>query len=95
MNFELSHEHQMLKELVGKFVRDQLMPYEQAVIARENVGQGTYLTAEETAKVDAVSRELGLNPAKVNAIARDLGLEVGRHAAVEQTVERIRACLLR
>jgi len=60
MNFELSHEHAMLKDLVGKFVRDQLMPFEQAVIARENIGQGTYLTAEETAKVDAVSRELGL-----------------------------------
>jgi hypothetical protein len=38
---------------------------------------------------------LPLNPAKVNAIARDLGLEVSRHAPVEQTVERIRACLLR
>ena len=60
MNFELDHEHQMLKELVGKFVRDQLMPFEQAVIARENIGQGTYLTPEETAKVDAASRELGL-----------------------------------
>jgi alkylation response protein AidB-like acyl-CoA dehydrogenase len=60
MNFELDHEHVMLKELVGKFVRDQLMPYEANVIARENVGQGTYLTPEETAKVDAVSRELGL-----------------------------------
>lgn len=38
---------------------------------------------------------LPLNPAKVNAIARDLGLEVSRHAPVEETVERIRACLLR
>lgn len=38
---------------------------------------------------------LPLNPARVNAIARDLGLEVSRHAPVEQTVERIRACLLR
>ena len=50
----------MLKELVGKFVKDQLMPYEASVIARENIGQCTYLTPEETAKVDAVSRELGL-----------------------------------
>ena len=60
MNFELSHEHAMLKELVGKFVRDQLMPLEATVIARENIGRGTYLNPEETAKVDAVSRELGL-----------------------------------
>ena len=48
------------------------------------------------ALIEAVDRGgLPLNPTKVNAIARDLGLEVGRHAAVEQTVERIRACLLR
>lgn len=36
-----------------------------------------------------------LNPARVNAIARNLGLEVSRRAAVEQTIERIRACLTR
>lgn len=36
-----------------------------------------------------------LYPAKVNAIARDLGLEVSRRAPVEQTIERIRAWLLR
>ena len=60
MNFELDHEHAMLKDLVAKFVRDQLMPYEATVIARENLGQGTYLNAEEAAKVDVVSRELGL-----------------------------------
>ena len=36
-----------------------------------------------------------LNPAKVNAIARNLGLEVSRRAPVEQTIERIRAYLLR
>ncbi len=48
------------------------------------------------ALIRAVDRGgLPLNPAKVNAIARDLGLEVSRHAPVEQTVERIRACLLR
>lgn len=38
---------------------------------------------------------LPLNPAKVNAIARGFGLEVSRRAPVEQTVERIRACLRR
>ena len=36
-----------------------------------------------------------LNPVKVNAIARDLGLEVSRHAALEETIARIRACLER
>ena len=48
------------------------------------------------ALIQAVDRGgLPLNPAQVNAIARNLGLEVSRHAPVEQTVERIRACLLR
>ncbi|MBA4045050.1 MAG: acyl-CoA dehydrogenase, partial [Erythrobacter sp.] len=60
MNFELDHEHVMLKDLVRKFVNDQLMPREATVMARETAGQGTYLTPEETAEVDAVSRELGL-----------------------------------
>ena len=35
------------------------------------------------------------NPARVNPMARDLGLEVSRRAPVEQTIERIRACLQR
>ena len=36
-----------------------------------------------------------LYPGKVNAIARSLGLEVSTRAPVEQTIERIRACLER
>jgi hypothetical protein len=36
-----------------------------------------------------------LNPAKVNSVARNLGLEVSRKAAVEETIERIRAALAR
>jgi hypothetical protein len=36
-----------------------------------------------------------LNPARVNAIARDLGLEVSTRAAMEDTVQRIRAALKR
>jgi hypothetical protein len=36
-----------------------------------------------------------LNPARVNAIARSLGLEVSRHAAMADTVERIRQALRR
>jgi len=46
--------------------------------------------------IEAIDRGgIPLNPAKVNAIARSFGLEVSRRAPVEQTVERIRACLLR
>ena len=48
------------------------------------------------ALVAAIDRGgIPLNPARVNAIARDLGLEVSRKAPVEETIERIRACLLR
>jgi hypothetical protein len=36
-----------------------------------------------------------LNPAKVNQIARGLGLEVSSRAPMDQTIERIRAALLR
>lgn len=36
-----------------------------------------------------------LNAARVNQIARDLGLEVSRHAALPDTLDRIRAALAR
>lgn len=58
--FELSEEHQMLKDLVAKFVERDLMPLEKAVLAREMSGQKTALSEEEEAKVLATCRELGL-----------------------------------
>ena len=60
MNFELAEEHQMLKDLVRKFVDAQLMPLESDVLARETAGKGSYLTTEEQARVDLVSKDLGL-----------------------------------
>ena len=33
MDFEVAEEHRMLKDLVQKFVRDELMPLEGAVMA--------------------------------------------------------------
>ena len=60
MNFELAEEHRMLKDLVRKFVDSELMPLESGVLQKESSGQGSYLTAEQLAKVDAVSRDLGL-----------------------------------
>jgi len=60
MNFELSEEHRMLKDLVERFVRDELMPLEPAVLARDAEGKGLYLTAEERGRIDKVSKELGL-----------------------------------
>lgn len=38
---------------------------------------------------------LPLNPARVNDIARQLGLEVSAKAPVQETIERIRAAVLR
>jgi acyl-CoA dehydrogenase len=60
MNFDLDEDHRMLKDLVRRFVDDNLMPLEATVLEREATGGPTALTPEETAKVDAVSRELGL-----------------------------------
>lgn len=60
MNFELAEEHRMLADLVQRFVRDHLMPLEPAVLAREAAGEDSELTRQERARLDAVSREMGL-----------------------------------
>ncbi|MDE0878967.1 MAG: acyl-CoA dehydrogenase family protein [Sphingomonas bacterium] len=60
MNFDLSDEHRMLKDLVHRFVTDRLLPLEPAILAREAAGESTALTAEENAPIDAASRDLGL-----------------------------------
>ncbi len=60
MDFALSEEHQMLKDLVARFVREQLMPLEPVVLEREAQGKGIALTEEERAPLDKLSRELGL-----------------------------------
>jgi acyl-CoA dehydrogenase len=60
MDFELSEEHRMLKDLVARFVRDELMPLETAVMAREAEGKGLYLDPEDHARLDAKAHELGL-----------------------------------
>jgi acyl-CoA dehydrogenase len=60
MNFELDEDHRMLKDLVRRFVDDNLIPLEATVLEREASGGPTALTAEEQAKIDLVSKELGL-----------------------------------
>ncbi|MEN3295417.1 MAG: hypothetical protein V7642_4670 [Burkholderiales bacterium] len=60
MNFELDEEHRMLKELVARFVRDELIPMEPAVLAREAGGGQLSLLQEEHGRLDALSKELGL-----------------------------------
>ena len=60
MDFDLAEEHRMLQELVARFVRDELMPLEAAVLARDAAGHGVSLAPEEKAPIDKRSRELGL-----------------------------------
>jgi alkylation response protein AidB-like acyl-CoA dehydrogenase len=60
MNFELEEEHRMLRDLVQKFVAQELMPLEAAVLEREALTGDGDLTAQERGKLDAVSKELGL-----------------------------------
>ena len=60
MDFEIAEEHRMLKDLVGHFVADELMPLEPAVLAREDAGQGLGIGETERQRIDAVSKKLGL-----------------------------------
>lgn len=60
MDFELCEEDRMLKELVHRFVRDELMPLEAGVLAREASGRGLGLEPGEHKRLDEVSKSLGL-----------------------------------
>jgi acyl-CoA dehydrogenase len=60
VDFALSDEHRMLKELVARFVQDELMPLEAGVLAREADGKGLGISAAENARLDDVSKSLGL-----------------------------------
>ena len=40
LDFELAEEHRMLKDLVARFVRDELMPLEARTLEREASGKG-------------------------------------------------------
>jgi acyl-CoA dehydrogenase len=60
MDFELCEEHRMLKDLAGRFVDDELMPLEAGVLAREADGQGLGVGPAEQARLDEVSKKLGL-----------------------------------
>lgn len=58
--FELSEEHRMLKELVAKFVDQELIPLERPMLAREAAGGKVGLTEAEEEKLLARCKELGL-----------------------------------
>src|SRR5450755_1612949 len=58
MEFELAEEHRMVKELVHRFVEDELIPLEAGVLAREAAGQGLTITKKEHDRIDEVSRSI-------------------------------------
>ena len=60
MMYELSEEHRMLKDLVAKFVDQELIPLERPMLAREAAGGRTGLSEEEEDRLLARCKELGL-----------------------------------
>ena len=60
MDFELKEEYKMLKDLVGHFVRDHLLPLEPTILERTTSQGRRALTKEETAPLHKSSKELGL-----------------------------------
>ena len=60
MQFEMSEEQQMIVELVAKFVDNELMPLEPAVLQREIRGEKLALTEDEEAPLLKQCKELGL-----------------------------------
>ncbi|HEY1929408.1 MAG TPA: acyl-CoA dehydrogenase family protein [Caulobacteraceae bacterium] len=60
MEFELAEEHRMLKDLVARFVKDELLPLEPEVLKREAEGRGLGIGREAHARLDEISKSLGL-----------------------------------
>jgi len=90
MDFELSEEHRMLKELVARFVADALVPLEPALLERESRGEGAALTEAERKPIDAKARELGLwgldAPAEFGGSDLPVEAMVGVHEELGKTV---------
>lgn len=90
MNFELDLDHRMIKDLVARFVTDELIPLEAAVMAREADGQRFALLPDERMRLDERSRQLGLwgLDAPVDAGGSDLSAVamVGVNEAIGTTV---------
>src|SRR5260370_36378490 len=58
--YKVSEEHEMLRDLVKKFVRNELMPLEKNILDRFASGQPAALSDEENLKLFKQCRELGL-----------------------------------
>ena len=60
MTIDVAEEHRMIIDLVEKFVDNELMPLERAVMEREASGEPVSLIKEEEATLLAKCKELGL-----------------------------------
>ena len=58
--YKVSEEHEMLRDLVKKFVRNELMPLEKNILDRFAAGQPAALSDEENQKLFKQCKELGL-----------------------------------
>ena len=50
MDFEIPEEHRMLKDLVARFVREDLVPLENALLKREADGLTVHFRVTDTAQ---------------------------------------------
>ncbi|MCP3987578.1 MAG: acyl-CoA dehydrogenase, partial [Actinomycetia bacterium] len=60
MSTDFAEEELMLLDLVEKFVENELMPLERAVLERDAQGEPPYLVPEEEQPLLDMCRELGL-----------------------------------
>lgn len=90
MNFEIPHEHRMLHDLVARFVHDELIPLEPALLQRDAAGLGQALSADESTHIDARSKELGLwgldAPEEIGGSDMPVSAMVGVHEAMGRTI---------
>ncbi|MCB1742912.1 MAG: acyl-CoA/acyl-ACP dehydrogenase [Gammaproteobacteria bacterium] len=90
MDLSLNDEQRMLKELVERFVSDDLMPFEKLILEREASGQQVALTEQELTPLHEKCRSLGLwaldVPEEVGGADLDAVSLVGVNEALARTV---------
>ena len=90
MDFEIPEDHRMIKDLVARFVREELIPLEPVLMKREAQGGGVALTNEERAKIDKRSHDLGLwgldAPADIGGADLPVSAMVGVNEEMGRTI---------
>lgn len=90
MNFELDEDHRMIKDVVARFVREDLIPLEGAVLAREASSGLHRLTDEEELALDTKAQALGLwgldAPAALGGSDLPVTAMVGVHEEMGRTI---------